>query len=286
AGQKAWDDAAAAGGLDKDALARAYAVKKESMWQVFINAAGEVVKSLIGWDDIKACVTEGNIGSCAMTVATLIPWGKVLKAGEIIASFWKGARALITFGKDVEKAEKVIADSERVIADADRAAKEAEEAVAAEERQAAHEAEQAASDAKSSGTSDSSSLKREVDSPGNEFAPPHKSYGPDLPRTKASVRAVAQKYGIPLDFKWKVDVNNSIIDEFGETTEHQVVHFYGPAFYNEEEMARTIAHERRHVVQLRDQGMLHPKLGGDRSAFEQAAYAFEEGFWNTVRHLR
>ncbi|GAB3164928.1 RHS repeat-associated core domain-containing protein [Amycolatopsis stemonae] len=156
AGQKARDNYEAAHGLDKASLEKAYSLKNESMWQVFIGAAGEVVKSLIGWDDIQACVTEGNIGSCAMTVATLIPWGKVLKAGEIIESFWKGARALITFGKDVEKAEKVIADSERIMVDAEKAAKEAEDAVAAEERQAASEAEHAAEDAKSSGTSESS----------------------------------------------------------------------------------------------------------------------------------
>jgi hypothetical protein len=89
------------------------------------------------------------------TIINFIPWGKILKAGEIVADFWKGAKALITFGKEVEKAEKVIVDSERVLADAERAGQEAER-LAAEGERAAREAEHAAQEAKASGASESS----------------------------------------------------------------------------------------------------------------------------------
>ncbi|WP_410669536.1 RHS repeat-associated core domain-containing protein [Amycolatopsis sp. cmx-4-68] len=117
-------------------------VVKKSKWDVFVEAAGELVKGLIGWDDIKDCVTQGAFGACVRTVINFIPWGKILKAGEIIADFWKGARALITFGKEVEKAEKVIVDTEKALVDADRAANAAADAEHAAS-EVAHGAEEA-----------------------------------------------------------------------------------------------------------------------------------------------
>ncbi|MFD5243332.1 polymorphic toxin-type HINT domain-containing protein [Amycolatopsis sp. NPDC058340] len=62
-----------------------------------------------------------------------IPWGKILKIGEIVASSWKGARALATFGREVEKAQKVIADTERILADAEMAANAVQVVVAVSE---------------------------------------------------------------------------------------------------------------------------------------------------------
>jgi hypothetical protein len=97
---------------------------------------------LIGWDDIKDCLTQGAFGACVRTVINFIPWGKILKAGEIIADFWKGAKALITFGKEVEKAEKVIVDTQKVLADAERAADAAVDAERAASK-VAHGAEEA-----------------------------------------------------------------------------------------------------------------------------------------------
>ncbi|WIV60944.1 RHS repeat-associated core domain-containing protein [Amycolatopsis nalaikhensis] len=114
--------------VDQAAYRDAQAVVKKSKWDVFVDAAGELIKGLIGWDDIKDCVTLGAFGACVRTVINFIPWGKILKAGEIIADFWKGAKALITFGKEVEKAEKVIVDTEKVLVDAERAADAAADA--------------------------------------------------------------------------------------------------------------------------------------------------------------
>jgi hypothetical protein len=87
-------------------------------------------------------VTQGAFGACMRTVINFIPWGKILKAGEIIADFWKGAKALIAFGKEVEKAEKVIVDTEKVLADADKAANAAADAERAAS-EVAHGAEEA-----------------------------------------------------------------------------------------------------------------------------------------------
>ncbi|MEU0792394.1 RHS repeat-associated core domain-containing protein [Amycolatopsis sp. NPDC005961] len=128
--------------IDKAAYEDAQAVVKKSKWDVFVEAAGELIKGLIGWDDIKDCVTQGAFGACVRTVINFIPWGKILKAGEIIADFWKGAKALITFGKEVEKAEKVIVDTEKVLVDADKAANAAADAERAAS-EVAHGAEEA-----------------------------------------------------------------------------------------------------------------------------------------------
>ncbi len=155
AGDAARNNTKAKFGYNETAQRNAEAVAKKSKWDVFVDAAGELIKGLIGWDDIKDCVTQGAFGACVRTLINFIPWGKILKAGEIVADFWKGARALITFGKEVEKAEKVIADSERILAEAERAGQEAER-LAAEGEQAAQEAEHAAQEAKSSGASESS----------------------------------------------------------------------------------------------------------------------------------
>ncbi|UUV28308.1 polymorphic toxin-type HINT domain-containing protein [Amycolatopsis roodepoortensis] len=119
-------------GYNENSYKEAQAVVKKSKWDVFIDAAGELIKSLIGWDDIMGCI-EGSVGSCISTLLNFIPWGKILKVGEIVASFWKGARALVTFGREVEKAQKVIADTERILADAATAANAVQVVVAVSE---------------------------------------------------------------------------------------------------------------------------------------------------------
>jgi hypothetical protein len=137
--------------IDLGSYRAAQEVVKKSKWDVFVDAAGELIKGLIGWDDIKDCVTQGAFGACVRTIINFIPWGKVLKAGEIVADFWKGAKALITFGKEVEKAEKVIVDTEKVLVDADRAANAAVDAERAgsEVAHGAQEAKGAAESAES-----------------------------------------------------------------------------------------------------------------------------------------
>ncbi|SDZ19920.1 intein C-terminal splicing region/RHS repeat-associated core domain-containing protein [Amycolatopsis xylanica] len=125
----------------------AQALVKKTKWDVFIDAAGDLIKGLIGWDDIKDCLSHGAVGACIRTVVNLIPWGKVLKTGEIIADFWKGAKALVTFGKEVAKAEKVIVDTERVLVDAQKAGMAAER-MAVDAERAAAQAAKAAEEAK------------------------------------------------------------------------------------------------------------------------------------------
>ena len=137
----------AAGNAHRDAVA----IVHKSKFQVFVDAAGELVKSLIGWDDIQGCFADGDFGSCVMTLINVIPWTKVFKAPEIIRGFWRGARALITFKKDVARAEKVIVDTEKILNDANRAANEANAGARAEAQAEAARVRAATKDAKAGG---------------------------------------------------------------------------------------------------------------------------------------
>jgi hypothetical protein len=53
------------------------------------------------------------------------------------------------------------------------------------------------------------------------------------------------------------------------------------AFRNEEQLARTLAHETHHVGQLRG-GMGYPKDYDSGNAWETAAQAYENGWWATT----
>ncbi len=210
AGDAARNNAKAKAGYNDTAYRNAQAVAKKSKWDVFVDAAGELIKGLIGWDDIKDCVTQGAFGACVRTIINFIPWGKILKAGEIVADFWKGAKALITFGKEVEKAEKVIVDSERVLADAERAGQEAER-LAAEGEKAAQEAEHAAQEAKASGASESSG------------GGGHESAGPECSFVAGTLVVLADGTTKPIDQVKIGDVVLTTNPDTGQTELHQVV---------------------------------------------------------------
>jgi RHS repeat-associated protein len=155
AGEAARNGHKAKAGYDKNAERWAHDTLKKNKWDVFIDAAGEVVKSLIGWDDISDCVGKGDVGACAMVVVSIIPWGKIFKIGEIVANFWRGAKALVNFGRDVQKAEKIAADSARILKEADDAAVQAERLASQSQRAASAEAK-AADAARAGGTAESS----------------------------------------------------------------------------------------------------------------------------------
>jgi RHS repeat-associated protein len=155
AGQAARNQTLANNNFDEQADRWAHDTKKKSGWDVFIDIAGEVIKSLISWDDITGCIGHGEIGSCVSLIVTNIPWGKIFKAPEIIGAFWRGAKALINFGEDVARAEKILAKDAKILKEADEAAKAATTAAADAERVAADEA-RAAQAAKEAGTAESS----------------------------------------------------------------------------------------------------------------------------------
>jgi hypothetical protein len=67
---------------------------------------------------------------------------------------------------------------------------------------------------------------------------------------------------------------------FGVTDNQQRVHLARDAFANEEQLARTLYHERFHVEQLRG-GMPYPTNDAEDEVFERAAYAAEDAWWSS-----
>jgi RHS repeat-associated protein len=101
--------------------------------------------------------------------------------------------------------------------------------------------------------------------------------GAKLPMTMACVCAVAKKYGVDIS-DVKINIDKSKYNVFGSTAPNQRVTLYRDAFKNEEQLARTLAHERFHVDQIRS-GMGYPKEYDAMNAWEQAAQDFEDAWW-------
>ncbi|MBE1874805.1 hypothetical protein [Myceligenerans pegani] len=98
-----------------------------------------------------------------------------------------------------------------------------------------------------------------------------------LPMTMDSVCDVACKYEIDLEGV-DIRINKSTAGLYGSTAPNKRITLYRNAFANEEQLARTLAHERFHVHQL-DSGMGYPDSYDAGNAWEQAAIAFEEAWW-------
>jgi uncharacterized protein YukE len=104
-----------------------------------------------------------------------------------------------------------------------------------------------------------------------------------------NVVALARKYGIDME-----GVNFSI-DKFrrgggpgkefyGVTMPDGEIKLARDAFMDEEQLARTLAHERFHLDELRS-GLPFPWSEGARKAYEGRAYAYEERWWQENKHL-
>lgn len=101
--------------------------------------------------------------------------------------------------------------------------------------------------------------------------------GGKLPMTMACVCAVAKKYGVDLSGV-RVGIDKSKFNIYGSTAPNQRITLYRDAFKNEEQLARTLAHERFHVDQIRS-GMGYPKSYDEGNAWERAAQQFEDAWW-------
>jgi hypothetical protein len=101
--------------------------------------------------------------------------------------------------------------------------------------------------------------------------------GAKLPITMDSVRDIAAKYGVDIS-DVTIRLERSRIGYFGSTAPDGTVALARPAFANEEQLARTLAHERFHVDQIRA-GMGYPTTYNAANEWELAAQAFEEEWW-------
>jgi hypothetical protein len=103
-------------------------------------------------------------------------------------------------------------------------------------------------------------------------------FGPRIPMKMGNVRDVADRWGVDLK-GIRVEINKSRAGIRGITGPDQKIQLCRGAFENEEQLARTLAHERFHVEQLRS-GMSYPKTQEAADPFERAAYDFEDQWWN------
>ncbi len=72
----------------------------------------EILKGLIGLDDIEACFTEGDIEACIWTLIGFVPWGKI---GGVIKAIVKIIPKVGDFLKGITKAKKSLDESDDVL---------------------------------------------------------------------------------------------------------------------------------------------------------------------------
>ena len=104
-----------------------------------------------------------------------------------------------------------------------------------------------------------------------------------------NVLAVASKYGIDMDgVTFSIDKfrrgSGPGKEFYGVTMPDGEIKLARDAFMNEEQLARTLAHERFHLDELRS-GMPFPWDEAGRAAYESRAYAFEARWWQERKHL-
>ncbi|MEV6631744.1 LamG-like jellyroll fold domain-containing protein [Actinoplanes sp. NPDC051470] len=109
--------------------------------------------------------------------------------------------------------------------------------------------------------------------------------GKKLPMTMECVCKIAEKYDIDLSGV-KIKIDKSRDGYGGSTAPNQRVTLTRAAFRNEEQLARTLKHERFHVDQLRS-GMGYPEKYDTYNAWETAAQSHEDEWWDTTgRHMQ
>lgn len=107
-----------------------------------------------------------------------------------------------------------------------------------------------------------------------------------VPMQKKYVTKVAEKYGIKIDdLNIKIQRDKGLMNLFiyGSTDYNNVgrIDLFPRAFENEEELARTMIHERCHVLQLKKYGRQYTQE--NLNLMEKDAYKFEEFWYNILR---
>ncbi|MGH2731390.1 MAG: hypothetical protein ACRDJG_00280 [Actinomycetota bacterium] len=108
--------------------------------------------------------------------------------------------------------------------------------------------------------------------------------GSRLPMNRETVQRVAKQGSVDLKGV-KVRINKSIKGLYGKTDPDQTTTLYRDAFKNEEQLAKTIAHERHHVEQIRRHGR-YPENKTQWKQWENEAEAIEESYWETYQRNR
>jgi uncharacterized protein YukE len=112
--------------------------------------------------------------------------------------------------------------------------------------------------------------------------------GKKILMSRENVLAMARKYGIDMDgVKLSIDKFRQGPPGkpiFGITLPDGEIKLLRDAFMDEEQLARTLAHERFHLDELRN-GLPYPWEDAAREGYEARAYAYEERWWQEHKHL-
>ncbi|MEU3603562.1 polymorphic toxin-type HINT domain-containing protein [Streptomyces sp. NPDC006798] len=113
------------GGPSKGELAWAQQEQNRSMASVIADAGWSLLKGLIGYDDMVACFSRGDLWACGSMILDAIPWTKVFTAGKRVwNAVSKIAGAISAWRAAQEKARNIIAMARK----AQEAARKAAEA--------------------------------------------------------------------------------------------------------------------------------------------------------------
>jgi uncharacterized protein YaeQ len=96
----------------------------------------------------------------------------------------------------------------------------------------------------------------------------------------STVIEVAKEFNIKIS-GLKINIKIESRSYYGSTGSNQTISLARPAFTNEEQLARTLAHEKFHVEQLRS-GMGYPTEYDSANIWETAAQAYEDLWWETI----
>ncbi|WP_246607519.1 DUF6531 domain-containing protein [Paractinoplanes toevensis] len=116
----------------------------------FVKQIGDeivnLILDLVGFNDAKACITEGDILACVSTALQAVPWGKMFKAAKVAIKAVGVGRRLIDAYSRLKSAKNALSAIPRYIKKATQTAGEA-----ADSKRYADEAAKAAKGAKDAG---------------------------------------------------------------------------------------------------------------------------------------
>ncbi|MFC7531845.1 polymorphic toxin-type HINT domain-containing protein [Actinoplanes sp. GCM10030250] len=116
----------------------------------FVKQIGDeivnLILDLVGFNDAKACITEGDIVACVSTALQAVPWGKMFKAAKVAIKAIGVGRRLIDAYSRLKSAKNALSSIPRYIKKVTQTADEA-----ADSKKYADEAAKAARSAKDAG---------------------------------------------------------------------------------------------------------------------------------------
>ncbi|MFI5792545.1 RHS repeat domain-containing protein [Streptomyces sp. NPDC051677] len=238
----------------------------------------KIARDILGVDAALDCISSGDVGACGETLLNIAGSFAGGLAGKIMAKYgapWKWAKGL-RLVKRVTGLVKDLIGGAKGLFKANKALGKARMGLAKATEKLAEARKKAAAALKKNKTVDgdeSDSLMRQAG--GGRFSSAKK-----LPMTMECVCQVAEKYGIEIsDLNIKIDKAKAGF--YGSTAPNRRVTLTRDAFRSEEQLARTLVHERKHVEDLRN-GAPYPKDYDAGNIWETEAHAFEDNWWETV----